>query len=84
MFAEDYLAECKRFIDEAIPLFLPEKTAYPASIHESMHYSLFAGGKRLRPGLLIASAEAVGGKREDVLPFAVAAEFLIEEGVAGQ
>jgi len=41
-----------------------------------MHYSLSAGGKRLRPGLLIASAEAVGGKREEVLPFAVATEFL--------
>jgi len=76
LFAEDYLAECKEFIDEAIPLFLPEKTTYPASIHESMHYSLSAGGKRLRPGLLIASAEAVGGKREEVLPFAVATEFL--------
>ena len=41
-----------------------------------MHYSLFAGGKRLRPCLLIAAAEAVGGSRYDVLPFAVATEFL--------
>ena len=43
---------------------------------KSMHYSLFAGGKRLRPSLLIASAEAVGGDRSHVLPFAVAVEFL--------
>ena len=59
-----------------MPRYLPEKTAYPGSIHESMHYSLFAGGKRLRPCLLIAAAEAVGGSRYDVLPFAVATEFL--------
>ncbi|MGP0629207.1 polyprenyl synthetase family protein [Nitrospina sp. 32_T5] len=74
--AEDYLAECKEYIDEAIPLFLPEPDTHPVSIHESMHYSLSAGGKRLRPTLLIAATEAVGGNRRDVLPFAVAAEFL--------
>ena len=75
-FAKKYLGECKEFIDKAIPQFLPEKNGYPQSIHESMHYSLFAGGKRLRPSLLIAAAEAVGGSRNDVLPFAVAVEFL--------
>ncbi len=74
--AKEYLAECKRFIDEAIPLYLPEKTTYPEKIHESMHYSLFAGGKRLRPSLLIASTEAVGGQRGKVVPFAVATEML--------
>lgn len=74
--AKEYLAECKKFIDESVPRYLPEKTAYPGNIHESMHYSLFAGGKRLRPCLLIAAAEAVGGSRYDVLPFAVATEFL--------
>lgn len=74
--AEDYLADCKKLVDEAIPLFLPEKDTYPERIHESMHYSLSAGGKRLRPTLLIAAAEAVGGSRNEVLPFAVAAEFL--------
>ncbi len=74
--AKEYLAECKKFIDESVPRYLPEKTAYPDSIHESMHYSLFAGGKRLRPCLLIAAAEAVGGSRYDVLPFAVATELL--------
>lgn len=41
-----------------------------------MRYSLFAGGKRLRPSLLIAAAEAVGGDRREVLAFAVAVEFL--------
>ena len=74
--AELYLAECKAFIDEGISRFLPDKETYPESIHQSMHYSVFAGGKRLRPILLMASAEAVGGDRSNVLPFAVAAEFI--------
>jgi len=74
--AERYLAECKEFVDEGISRFLPNQDTYPESIHESMRYSVFAGGKRLRPALLVASAEAVGGDREGVLPFAVAVEFI--------
>ncbi len=74
--AKQYLSECKLFIDQSIDQFLPGKKTYPESIHESMHYSVYAGGKRLRPSLLIAAAEAVGGNRRDVLPFAVAVEFL--------
>ena len=41
---------------------LPPATAYPPTIHEAMRYSVFAGGKRLRPILVIAGAEAVGGR----------------------
>ena len=41
-----------------------------------MLYSILAGGKRLRPVLLIAAAEAVGGNRQDILPFAVATEYI--------
>lgn len=74
--AEQYLADGKRYIDEALARFLPDREAYPKSIHQSMHYSMFAGGKRLRPILVIAAAEAVGGSREHILPFAVAAEFI--------
>lgn len=76
MLAVDYLAEGKEFIDKAVIQYLPEKEAYPQSIHESMLYSVLAGGKRLRPILVMASAEAVGGDRSTVLPFAVASEFI--------
>ena len=41
-----------------------------------MLYSVLAGGKRLRPVLVIAAVEAVGGNREDILPFAVAVEYI--------
>lgn len=74
--AERYLAEGKKYVDDALSQFLPDRDAYPQSIHQSMHYSMFAGGKRLRPVLVLAAAEAVGGDREQVLPFAVAAEFI--------
>ena len=55
---------------------LPDERAYPESIHKAMHYSLLAGGKRLRPVLVIAAFEALGGDRETVLPFAVAVELI--------
>lgn len=76
MSVAQYLSEGKKFIDDALIGYLPNKDTYPQSIHESMLYSVLAGGKRLRPILVIAAAEAVGGSRHTVLPFAVAAEFI--------
>jgi len=74
--ASQYLSEGKKLIDEGILSLLPEEEAYPDVIHKAMHYSLLAGGKRLRPVLVIAASEAVGGDRKAVLPFAVAAELI--------
>ena len=71
-----YLSEGKKFVDDSIQELLPRKNSYPESIHSAMDYSVTAGGKRLRPILVIAAAEAVGGDRQTVLPFAVAAEFI--------
>ena len=71
-----YLSEGKKLIDEGISDFLPNGKAYPESIHEAMSYSLLAGGKRLRPVLVMAASEAVAGDRYAVLPFAVAAELI--------
>ena len=76
MSAAQYLSEGRDFIDAAICRYLPEEATYPESIHKSMLYSVLAGGKRLRPILVIAAAEAVGGNRHDVLPFAVATEYI--------
>jgi geranylgeranyl diphosphate synthase type II len=45
-------------------------------LHAAMRYSVFAGGKRLRPILALAACEAVGGKRADVLPFACGIELI--------
>jgi len=71
-----YLAERRRLVDQALARFLPPEDAYPPTIHEAMRYSVFAGGKRLRPILVIAGAEAGGGLAQDVLPAACAMELI--------
>ena len=48
-------------INSALERLIPHKNTQPALIHEAMHYSVFAGGKRLRPALCIAACEACGG-----------------------
>ena len=71
-----YLAARCRLVDEALDRFLPKPKTRPATIHEAMRYSLFAGGKRLRPILCLAAAEACGGSVESALPPAAAVECL--------
>jgi geranylgeranyl diphosphate synthase type II len=73
---EAYMAERRRAVDEALDRYLPPATAYPPTIHEAMRYSVLAGGKRLRPLLVIAGAEAAGGRMADVLPTACAFELI--------
>jgi geranylgeranyl diphosphate synthase type II len=51
--------------EAALESLLPKDTAYPQSIHSLMRYSIFAGGKRVRPCLIMASHEACGGSFGD-------------------
>jgi geranylgeranyl diphosphate synthase, type II len=71
-----YMAERTRAVDEALARFLPLESAPPETLHRAMRYSVFAGGKRLRPILVIAGAEAVGGRTDDVMPAACAVEMI--------
>jgi geranylgeranyl diphosphate synthase type II len=71
-----YLGERRRAVDEALDRYLPTADAYPATIHEAMRYSVLAGGKRLRPTLVIAGAEAAEGRMADVMPTACAFELI--------
>jgi len=71
-----YLAERRRLVDAALDRVLPPEDAPPPTIHRAMRYSVLAGGKRLRPILVIAGAEAVGGTAELVLPTACALELI--------
>ena len=57
-----YLGSRQKKIDRALARYLPKENVKPATIHKAMRYSLFAGGKRLRPILCLAAAEACGGK----------------------
>ena len=64
------------YIEQALEQAVPEQKDFPPVIFEAMRYSLLAGGKRLRPMMVLAACEAVGGKKEDALPFACALEMI--------
>ncbi|MBW1919207.1 MAG: polyprenyl synthetase family protein [Deltaproteobacteria bacterium] len=71
-----YLSEKQMMVDQALREIYPEPQGPAEALIEAMRYSLFAGGKRLRPILCIAAAEAVGGKGPDVLPVACGLELI--------
>ena len=71
-----YLAQSTESVNAALDRFLPSEKTKPATIHTAMRYSLFAGGKRMRPAVLLAAAAACGGKEADALPLACAVECI--------
>lgn len=73
---EIYLQERACLIETTLREILPKKDAFPTLIHESMHYSVFAGGKRLRPILCLAAVEAIGRDFKPLLPIACALEMI--------
>lgn len=72
----NYLSKRTEAVNRALDRFLPKAGTKPATIHKAMRYSLFAGGKRLRPALCLAAAEACGGKPAAALPLACAVECI--------
>ena len=79
---QKYLQEKKEVVDSALEQYFPNlpeggtEAKFTASLQKAIRYSLFAGGKRIRPILSIAAFEAVGGQRGDILPFACALEMI--------
>src|SRR5439155_19730500 len=71
-----YLTERIALIDRALDRHLPKASVKPATIHKAMRYSLFAGGKRLRPILCLTAAETCGGKIDNAMPLACALECI--------
>jgi geranylgeranyl diphosphate synthase type II len=71
-----YLSKKKDIVDKALEKIVPPAEAFPTSVHEAMRYSLFAGGKRVRPLLAVAAAEALGAKTAELLPIAGALELI--------
>jgi geranylgeranyl diphosphate synthase, type II len=71
-----YLVSRQKLIELALDRYLPKANTKPATLHRAMRYSLFAGGKRLRPILCLAAAEACGGKIGNALPLACAMECI--------
>jgi geranylgeranyl diphosphate synthase type II len=73
---DGYLKERRALVERALEEHLRRAGEAPRTLAEAMHYSLMAGGKRLRPILALASSEAVGGTPEDALDAAVAVEMI--------
>jgi len=71
-----YLAKKKDIVDKSLEKLVPPARSFPPSVHEAMRYSLFAGGKRVRPILAVAAAEALGAKTADLLPIAGSLELI--------
>jgi len=71
-----YLAERKKIIEQALDRYLPPENTYPEKIHQAVRYSIFAGGKRIRPILMLASYEIFRSDYERVLAFACALEMI--------
>ncbi len=79
---QGYLREKREIIDKALEAYFPDpddqdrKPPYPSSLLRAIRHSLFSGGKRIRPIMLIASYEAVGGQGNEILPFACGLEMI--------
>jgi geranylgeranyl diphosphate synthase, type II len=70
------LEQRRHDVDAALDRALAPDSAWPATIHRAVRYSLFAGGKRIRPILVLAAGRAVGGKPDDLMPLACAVEMI--------
>ena len=73
---QDYLKRQQETIDHFLDQVVPDGQTLPKTLYESMRYSLLGGGKRIRPILTMAAAEAVGTQDDRILPFAAALEFV--------
>lgn len=71
-----YFEEIKGWTEETLDRLVPPAETHPTRLHEAMRYSLFAGGKRLRPILAATACDVAGGERDRVAPFAAALEMI--------
>ena len=73
---QKYMMAAKEEVDRRLDLLLPAESEEPATIHRAMRYSVFAGGKRVRPILVLASGESIGGTRRTLIQLGAAIEML--------
>ena len=71
-----YLSESKKLVDEYLDRLLPVESEEPSSIHKAMRHSVFAGGKRVRPILVLASGESLSGERDILLHLGAGIEMM--------
>ncbi|MBA3966166.1 MAG: hypothetical protein H0X47_10385, partial [Nitrospirales bacterium] len=71
---QTYLDQQRQRVDQFLERSVPLLSVHPQRLCESMRYSLLGGGKRIRPILTIATAQALGYDRDAILPFAASLE----------
>ncbi|MGI6453356.1 MAG: polyprenyl synthetase family protein [Syntrophomonadaceae bacterium] len=74
-FSQD-LRQRKEYVDSCLKKFMAQEETFPPAIHKAMYYSVFNGGKRLRPILVLEGAALAGGKKERAVPIACAIEMI--------
>jgi geranylgeranyl pyrophosphate synthase len=72
----DFFCECRERTDARLDLLVPAETVEPTLVHQAMRWSLFAGGKRLRPALVLAAGRAFGVRDAELLNAACALEMI--------
>jgi geranylgeranyl pyrophosphate synthase len=74
--AREFLAACRTLIDSELDHLLPKESDEPTRVHSAIRWSLFAGGKRFRPALLLATGRTFGAGNDDLLQTACALEMI--------
>lgn len=73
---QEFFAQCRTLIDAELGRLVPSEAIEPATVHQAIRWSLFAGGKRFRPALLLAIGETFGAPAERLLKSACALEMI--------
>ncbi len=76
VFLKAYLQDRQKIVEEALEHYLPGEDNIPADIYKAIRYSVFNGGKRIRPIFCLAAAEAIGGDLGPAIPVACALELI--------
>ena len=74
--AREFLISCRSLIDAELDKLIPKESAEPQSIHAAIRWSVFAGGKRFRPALLLAVGQTFGAQIEQLIGTACAIEMI--------
>ena len=74
--AREFFTSCRALIDSELDQLIPEESAEPVGVHAAIRWSLFAGGKRFRPALLLATGQTFGAAPDNLLRTACALEMI--------
>lgn len=74
--AREFLTSCRELIDSQLDQLIPQENTEPVRVHAAIRWSLFAGGKRFRPALLLATGQTFGAAQDDLIRTACALEMI--------